>query len=104
MPLGPYREMIAFDLFSRKQRDGTNELVAFFTTPINGWLPMISVWQDKGDPDESPEDTINFMGKNIAYCISDESKESYDDLTPIDPKLVDSALMFAIGSLTRRVI
>lgn len=104
MALGPYRENISFALCTRQQRDGTPELVAFFETPINHWFPMISLWRDKNDAETSPEDTLNVMGEKIAFCISDETRGDYDDLTPCDPKLIDPILMFAMGSLMRRVI
>lgn len=103
MALGPYREEIQFDLFFRRQRDGTPELLAYFKTPINGWCPCINVWRDKNEPSESPEDTITVFGENIAFCITDQASSDYDDLEPVSPKLIDAPLLFAIASLTRRV-
>jgi hypothetical protein len=100
----PYRETIAFDLFTRNQRDGSPELVAFFTTPIGGWKPMIAVWVDKNEASTSPEDTISFGGVNYAYCISDETASDFDNLEAITDRAGWADALFVVGALMRRVI
>lgn len=99
----PYRETIDIGFYASTR--GGGEYTAYLKTTVSGWRPMIAVWPCDEDPSVSNEDMLTVMGKTFAYCITDDVEAQRGaHLTRIEVDQVPHRIMFAIGSLLRRII